>query len=736
MARDLISDVEKILKSNNAYLKKKAALATIRLLKKEPDLVEHITERIAPLLKDRAHGVLITALQLLTDIFDICPEQKEHFAHFVPILVRLLKSFISMGFSPEHDVGGITDPFMQVKLLNLLRQLGSNNSEASEQMNDVLAQVATNTESAKNSGNAILYECVKTIMGVQSDSGLRTLAINILGRFLLNRDNNIRYVALHSLGKVVNEDNAAVQRHRATIVECLKDPDISIRQRALELVYQLVNPTNVESLTSELLNYLIVCLTEHKANLVTHIMSIVENYSPSPRWRINTIITMLSMAGKQCDETVISTCIMFLSQSTNQHKYIVHRIYRALQDDTSQTGLLHVGIWCIGEYGDLLLSHCAYQPDTDIPSSGYPAVADAEVVITLNKWFKLHNAEIATKALLLNALMKLTVHVSSPSTQSAIQSSLEPFRHSMNLELQQRSNEYSMLIVKPEYNQLRKELLVKIPLVDEAAYRRRKEGGGLSSPTAGGSTGALNIPQGDAFGLDSIMDLTGMGAAPSAGAAAAAPVTMNDSLMDLFGGPAGPVSTSTAAPSASANKVMDLFGSSAPLTPQVSSSSNSNVMDLFGSGPAAPAVSLPTPPAAGGSKSSNILDLFNTPSAPLSPAAPAGGNSLMGLGYPAAPASSGVLNDFAGLSMTVPSAPALPADPVIPAYDKGGLQITLYASKPEPGNPSVTRILCKFSNSSQMPFSSLVFQVSPSRGGCITVQYVCLCVYRLRCPSI
>ena len=48
-------------------------------------------------------------------------------------------------------------------------------------MNDILAQIATNTETAKNVGNAILYETVLTIMGIKSEGGLRVLAVNILG---------------------------------------------------------------------------------------------------------------------------------------------------------------------------------------------------------------------------------------------------------------------------------------------------------------------------------------------------------------------------------------------------------------------------------------------------------------------------------------------------------------------------------------------------------------------------
>lgn len=60
------------------------------------------------------------------------------------------------------------------------------------------------------------------------------------------QDNNIRYVALNTLAKVVGVDTAAVQRHRSTIVDCVKDADVSIRRRALELVYALVNETNIQ----------------------------------------------------------------------------------------------------------------------------------------------------------------------------------------------------------------------------------------------------------------------------------------------------------------------------------------------------------------------------------------------------------------------------------------------------------------------------------------------------------
>ena len=51
-------------------------------------------------------------------------------------------------------------------------------------------------------GNAVLYETVKTIMSIDAVSGQRVLGANILGKFLLHGDSNIRYVALSMLLKV------------------------------------------------------------------------------------------------------------------------------------------------------------------------------------------------------------------------------------------------------------------------------------------------------------------------------------------------------------------------------------------------------------------------------------------------------------------------------------------------------------------------------------------------------
>jgi AP-1 complex subunit gamma-1 len=78
---------------------------------------------------------------VVSEIFTLKPGLTLPAWQAVPLLVKHLKSLVTTGYSPEHDVGGITDPFLQVKILYLLRHLGQGDVEASEAMNDILAQV-------------------------------------------------------------------------------------------------------------------------------------------------------------------------------------------------------------------------------------------------------------------------------------------------------------------------------------------------------------------------------------------------------------------------------------------------------------------------------------------------------------------------------------------------------------------------------------------------------------------
>lgn len=79
------------------------------------------------------------------------------------------------------------------------------------------------------------------------------------------------YVALETLNKTVTIDTQAVQRHRNIILDCLRDGDISIRRRALELSFALINEQHVRVLTRELLAFLEVADTEFKQSMTTKI---------------------------------------------------------------------------------------------------------------------------------------------------------------------------------------------------------------------------------------------------------------------------------------------------------------------------------------------------------------------------------------------------------------------------------------------------------------------------------
>uniref|UniRef100_A0A8C9VI77 Adaptor related protein complex 1 subunit gamma 2 n=1 Tax=Scleropages formosus TaxID=113540 RepID=A0A8C9VI77_SCLFO len=443
MCRDLAPEIDRLLRTSNSYIKKKATLCAVHIVRKVPELGELFTTAAHSLLSEKNHGQLIY--------------QSDSVRLPVRLIVclSLYSCLVMSGYSPEHNVAGISDPFLQVRILRLLRILGRNNDTASDAMNDLLAQVATNTDSSKTAGSAVLYETVLTIMDIKSESGLRVLAVNILGRFLLNNDRNIRYISMMSLQKIVQTDHNAVQRHRGTIVDCLKDPDASVKRRALELSLALVSAVNIRSMMKELLLFLSSCPPELRAQAASGIFSAAERYAPSQRWHIDTILHVLTTAGADVRDETVPNLIQLITTANELHSYTVHKLYRALVADISQQSLVQVACWCVGEYGDLLLR--AECDDTEPVQ-----VTEDDVLDALETVLQSHMSSPATRDLPISTITAVML-----CCLLRIRSIVSIYGSCIDLELQQRAVEYNALFKK--YDHMRAAVLERMPVIDKTS---------------------------------------------------------------------------------------------------------------------------------------------------------------------------------------------------------------------------------------------------------------------------
>ncbi|KAI3452761.1 hypothetical protein Pfo_009424 [Paulownia fortunei] len=670
MARDLAPEVERLLQFRDPNIRKKAALCTIRIIKKVPDLAENFINSAAALLKEKHHGVLLTGVQLCTDISKVSNEALEYFKKkSIDGLVKVLKDLANSPYAPEYDISGITDPFLHIRLLKLLGVLGQGDADASDTMNDILAQVATKTESNKNAGNAILYECVATIMSIEDNGGLRVLAVNILGRFLSSRDNNIRYVALNMLMKAIALDSQAVQRHRVTILECVKDSDASIRKRALELVYLLVNENNVKSLTKELVDYLEVSDPEFKGDLTAKICSIVEKFSPEKIWYIDQMLKVLSEAGNYVKDDVWHALVVVITNAPNLHGYSVRSLYKAVQTAVEQETLVRVAVWCIGEYGELLVSNAGVL-DVEDPIT----VTEADAVDVVETAIGHHSSDLTTRAMCLIALLKLSSRF--PSCSKRINDIVRRLKGSFVLELQQRAIEFNSIIEKHE--KIRSALVERMPVLDEATFSGRRAG---SVPAAvSTSQGALpKIPNGVAKSTSApLVDLLDLSSddIPAPGSSG------GDFLQDLLGVDVSPASSqgTNQTQTSSTDVLLDLLSIGTP-----PAQTSSSTLDILSS-------------SQDNKSSVDVLGELASPSPSAQASSPVGSSSMMDL-----------LDGFG----TGPSLPQTngPTYPAVVAFESNSLKVTFNFSK-EPGSPQTTLIGAQFMNKSPNIYSNFVFQAA------------------------
>lgn len=570
LARDLYPNVDSLLSSSNLYLRKKAAIVAAKLVQKEPELAEHFVERIPSLLNDKMHGPILGALRLLRVVYSVgelgdgesaTAEMRRSLCQLTPVLILQLKRLQLLSYLPEYEVLSVTDPFLHCLLLETLRMLnapGEADPQYAVELNDILTQVALVVPVGKNSGHAVLYECVKTIFHTQLDLALKVLGINILGKFLLTKDNNTRYVALDMLLTVIQLEPQAVQRHRNTIVSCLGDGDVLIRRRALELTFAIINDQNIRVLAHEVVAFLENLDTELKPYVTLQLSVAAAKYAPTPKWHFETLVRVARVAGNYFDDDLVADFIALVVQNQDRQltAHVVAQLFKYLRDDLSQFGLNLVAVWCVGEFGEVLVGQRLEYEDRE---RAVEVVTEEMVVqflvLVVNGLLYAVAQQAQLKRYVLTTCLKLSVRFQLGDALERLRRIVSGATSDIDLEIQTRAVEYLEIFLQPL--PLRKGLLEHMP----PPPVRKREALSLNhrlepKQLASGS----RAPQ--ASQADMLLDLMDDGP----GSAAPAPKRSdNDLLLDIFGGGAA---TTPAAPAAAA----------------ATSSAKDDILGLFGNG--------------------------------------------------------------------------------------------------------------------------------------------------------
>ena len=563
MARDLSMDVRKLMLSRSHPIQEKAVVCAVRLIQKCPELaVEFKDEALALLdLKNNCIVSLHGTMLLGVEICKHEPEAVSWYADKLDVMVRILRKCIMQPV--------VRTCFIQQKILHLMRVIGKGNTDLTDRMSDVLAEVASKTDPSRTAGSSVLYECVRTIIETGSVGGLRVLAVNILGKFLGSRDSNLRFAALQTLKRVVNLDANAVLRHKSVIMLCIKDTDISIRTKALELAFELVSEKNVEVFMSDFLGFLDDDDSHFKTELVGKICLVVETFAPTPIWYIDIMTEVLLRAGKYVNESAFRSFAALISTAADDQGYAVKKLFSIIsyEPEKSNEVLLILSLWCIGEFALEL-------------TEGEDAVTSSEIVSVFDRVMRSGGSTKVVIEYALTALVKLSDRY--PETAPRIKELILGYNASSHLEIQQRSCEFRKLF---NHQKILPQVLEAMPPIlsgvaegegAEGAPAAAGEGADLGSAPAA----AMADPMGDLLSMDAggapeaaaasggdlLGDLLGGGPEPAAAVPAPAAQPQADPLMDLLGGGGGLLAT-PATPGQAGDMLADMLAPAAPAAP-------------------------------------------------------------------------------------------------------------------------------------------------------------------------
>ncbi|CAB3405361.1 unnamed protein product [Caenorhabditis bovis] len=351
LARDLAADVVNLLASSRPYTRKRAVLLLYKIFLKYPDALRPTFPRLKEKLDDPDPGVQSAAVNV---ICELARKNPKNYLTLAPMFFKLMTTS--------------SNNWMLIKIIKLFGALVPLEPRLGKKLLEPLTNLINST-----SAMSLLYECINTVIAVLisiSAGGDHTASIQLcvqkLGVLIEDSDQNLKYLGLLAMGKILKTHPKAVQAHKDIVLRCLDDKDESIRLRSLDLLYGMVSKKNIVEIVKKLMEHVDAAEGSHyRDELLSRIIGICSynnyQYITNFEWYISVLVELTKVEGTKHgariaeqiqDVTVRVESIRHFSVS--QMALLVENAHILLAGSAQQRSnlceVLLAAAWICGEY--------------------------------------------------------------------------------------------------------------------------------------------------------------------------------------------------------------------------------------------------------------------------------------------------------------------------------------------------------------------------------------------------
>ncbi|XP_017116343.1 AP-3 complex subunit delta [Drosophila elegans] len=433
LSRDLANDIMTLMSSTKPYLRMKAVLMMYKVFLRYPEALRPAFPKLKEKLEDPDPGVQSAAVNV---ICELARKNPKNYLPLAPIFFKLMTTS--------------TNNWMLIKIIKLFGALTPLEPRLGKKLIEPLTNLIHST-----SAMSLLYECINTVIavlisissGMPNHSASIQLCVQKLRILIEDSDQNLKYLGLLAMSKILKTHPKSVQAHKDLILACLDDKDESIRLRALDLLYGMVSKKNLMEIVKRLLGHMERAEgSAYRDELLYKVIEICAQssylYVTNFEWYLTVLVELIQLeAGSRHGRLIAEQLLDVAIRVPVVRQFAVNEMTNLLDTFTVSTQsnsmyeVLYAAAWIVGEFAGEL-EDAEKTLNILLRPRQLPGHIQGVYVQNVIKLF----ARLATTCLELQdlpGLVRLCDHVLDK---------LQHFNGSSDIEVQERANSAYMLI--------------------------------------------------------------------------------------------------------------------------------------------------------------------------------------------------------------------------------------------------------------------------------------------------